>query len=60
MWAYNRTDAQQRGVSYDDLYWAMNCIREPSNMEEERILNIYKKHRKQNMHKMQDIPVFKK
>ena len=60
LWDDNRTDEQQLGVSYDDLEWAMNCKREPSNTEEERILNIYKKHRKQNMHKMQDIPVFKK
>ncbi len=60
LWDDNRTDEDQLGVSYDNLEWAMNYKGDPSNTEEERILNIYKKHRKQNMHKMQDIPVFKK
>ena len=60
LWDDNRTDEDQLGVSYDDLEWAMNYKGNSPSLKEKRILEIYNKHRKQNMHKMQDIPVFKK
>jgi NAD+ synthase len=60
LWDDNRTDEEQLGVSYDDLEWAMNYKGTSPSLKEKRILEIYNKHRRQNMHKMQDIPVFKK
>ena len=50
----------QLGVSYDDLEWAMNCNSENLDEKSANILRVYNKHREQNLHKMQKIPVFKK
>ena len=60
LWDDNRTDEDQLGIPYDELEWAMSYTGTPSNARERKILDIYKRHRKQNMHKMKDIPVFKK
>ena len=60
LWDDGRTDEDQLGVSYDELEWAMNYNGKEINQEQERILDIYNKHRKANIHKMQDIPIFKK
>ena len=61
LWDDGRTDQDQLGVSYDDLEWAMHNYK-TENLDEKSlsILRIYNKHRKQNLHKMQKIPVFKK
>jgi len=61
LWDDGRTDQDQLGVSYDDLEWAMHNYK-TENLDEKslNIIRIYNKHRKQNLHKMQKIPVFKK
>ena len=61
LWNDGRTDEDQIGVSYDDLEWAMNYTGQDNISDiKKNILNIYKKHRKLNFHKMTKIPVFKK
>ena len=60
LWDDGRTDEDQLGVSYDELEWAMNYNGEDIDKDQRKILNIYNKHRKINLHKMKDIPVFKK
>jgi len=60
LWDDRRTDEDQLGVSYDELEWAMNHEGEEVDEKQQRILNIYSKHRKANLHKMKDIPIFKK
>jgi NAD+ synthase len=60
LWDDGRTDEDQLGVSYDELEWAMSYNGEKISKEQERILDTYNKHRKANIHKMQDIPIFKK
>ena len=59
LWRDGRTDEDQLGVSYDDLEWAMNYNGQKVSKQQENILNIYNKHRKANLHKMKDIPIFK-
>ena len=65
LWNDGRTDEDQLGVSYDDLEWAMlkdeldNTNLDLSS-DERKVLDIYKRHRKVNLHKMKKIPVFKK
>tara|TARA_B100001175_G_scaffold177873_1_gene151105 strand:- start:1145 stop:1903 length:759 start_codon:yes stop_codon:yes gene_type:complete len=65
LWDDGRTDEDQLGISYDDLEWAMefeekkqskDCL----NDSQKKKLEIYKKHRLKNIHKMKSIPVFKK
>ena len=60
LWDDGRTDEDQLGISYDQLEWAMNYNGEDIDKDQYKILNIYNKHRKINLHKMKDIPVFKK
>ena len=60
LWDDGRTDEDQLGISYDELEWAMNYNGEDIDKDQREILNIYNKHRKINLHKMKDIPVFKK
>ena len=60
LWNDGRTDEDQLGVSYDDLEWAMNYSGQELNKEQQHILSIYNEHRKSNLHKMKDIPIYKK
>tara|TARA_B100000579_G_scaffold437926_1_gene469997 strand:- start:9559 stop:10308 length:750 start_codon:yes stop_codon:yes gene_type:complete len=60
LWDDDRTDEDQLGVSYDDLEWAMNYKGQKITKEQKEKLNIYNQHRKSNLHKMKDIPIFKK
>ena len=62
LWSDGRTDEDQLGVSYDQLEWAMNCDIDKESLSKIQlnIMNIYKKHRAANIHKMKKIPVFKK
>ena len=60
LWDDGRSDEDQLGVSYDELEWAMTCDLENLDQKQSDILKIYNKHRKQNLHKMKDIPIFKK
>ena len=63
LWDDKRTDEDQLGVSYDELEWAMEFndddLYELTD-EQKNALDIYNKHRKTNLHKMVDIPIFKK
>ena len=60
LWDDKRTDEDQLGVSYDELEWAMSYRGDNVvDKKQKEILDIYKKFRKANMHKMKPIPVFK-
>ena len=60
LWDDGRTDEDQLGVSYDELEWAMEYNGEEIDAKQKEILDIYNKHRNANLHKMKDIPIFKK
>ena len=60
LWDDGRTDEDQLGVSYDELEWAMTHDGKIMNDKQKKIIEIYNKHRKSNLHKMQPIPIFKK
>ena len=61
LWHDERTDEDQLGVTYDELEWAMNYDgAKEINQKEKDILDIYFKHRKTNIHKMEPIPIYKK
>ena len=60
LWDDGRTDEDQLGVSYDELEWAMEYNGEEVDAKQKEILDIYNKHRNSNLHKMKDIPIFKK
>jgi NAD+ synthase len=66
LWEDGRGDEDQLGATYDELEWAMKTSDTISKQEtnkltnrEQEILDIYRFHRKKNMHKMVNIPVFK-
>ena len=59
LWDDGRTDEDQLGVSYDELEWAMNNENKDLDNKELNILKVYNKHRKNNLHKMEPIPVYK-
>ena len=63
LWEDGRTDKDQLGgLSYDELEWAMEYSDNHNyklSDSEEKILDIYLKNRKKNLHKMGDIPIFK-
>ena len=61
LWDDERTDEDQLGVSYDELEWAMDFNGDESKLtkSQRNILSIYRQHRNKNIHKMNDIPVFK-
>jgi len=60
LWDDGRTDEDQLGISYDELEWAMEYNGEDIDTKQKAILDIYNKHRNANLHKMKDIPIFKK
>ena len=60
LWDDDRTDEEQLGLCYDDLEWAMNYKGQKITKEQQEKLDIYNQHRKSNLHKMKDIPIFKK
>ena len=60
LWDDGRTDEDQLGISYDELEWAMQYNGEEIDTKQKEILDIYNKHRNINLHKMEDIPIFKK
>ena len=66
LWDDGRTDESQLGAKYKELEWAMeyyesnNINGEILDERQKRILDIYMSHRKKNIHKMQEIPVFRK
>jgi NAD+ synthase len=61
LWDDGRTDEEQIGVTYDELEWAMDYDgKSKLTSEQKKALNIYLKHRNNNIHKMIPIPIFKK
>ena len=60
LWDDGRSDEDQLGVSYDDLEWAMNYESGTLDDKSLQILEVYRKHRNQNLHKMMKIPVYRK
>ena len=50
----------QLGVSYDELEWAINYDGSEIDERQQHILNVYNKHRNTNLHKMKNIPVFRR
>lgn len=64
LWEDGRSDEDQIGATYDELEWAMENIKTQNkdNLSERqiKILEIYNNLNKQNQHKMNPIPVFKK
>lgn len=64
LWEDDRSDEDQIGASYDELEWAMENIKNANkNVLSERqikVIEIYNNFNKQNQHKMNPIPVFKK
>lgn len=64
LWDDGRTDEDQLGISYQELEWAMNFIkdnRDESSLSEKglKTLEIYRYWNKLNKHKMISIPVWK-
>ncbi len=62
LWGDDRTDEDQIGATYDQLEWAMYQIEEgrsPNDFEGEhrRVLELYLKLHRANLHKMNPIPV---
>jgi len=62
LWDDGRTDEDQLGVSYDELEWAMEYKGNGSELtdEQKNTLDIYDGHRKTNLHKMVEIPIYRK
>jgi len=61
LWENGKTDEEQIGASYSELEWAMNLNKIKKNLtkREKKILNLYKKLHRTNLHKMKPIPVCK-
>ncbi|MDB9990685.1 NAD(+) synthase [Flavobacteriales bacterium] len=61
LWDDDRSDEDQLGASYDELEWAMIYLE--SNFQydlserEKKVLEIYSRHHRTNLHKMNPIPV---
>ena len=63
LWGDGRSDEDQLGASYEELEWAMEETKNPSNKDlserEKEVFGIYQRLNKSNSHKMNPIPVFK-
>jgi len=58
LWGDNRTDQDQIGATYEEIEWARkNLNRKDLNKKEKQVVELYKKHNKQNSHKMNSIPI---
>jgi len=68
LWDDGRTDEDQLGASYEELEWAMkwynkhypHLLESSLNEKQKSVLETFLKHRRLNIHKMKEIPVFKK
>ena len=62
LWNDGRTDEDQMGATYEELEWAMEEIKNPSEEiwteRQKDVLEIYYRLRNTNLHKMKPIPVF--
>jgi len=60
LWEDGRTDEDQLGATYEELEWAMQYSSEENLSDRQNeVLEIYDRHHIANLHKMQDIPVYK-
>jgi len=62
LWEDGRTDQDQLGLTYQELENAMRLEEHninPVNDDEKRSLQIYRHHRRKNLHKMLPIPVYR-
>ncbi|MCU0600336.1 MAG: NAD(+) synthase [Desulfobacterales bacterium] len=64
LWHDNRSDESQIGASYDELEWAMGFANSGGDERtldgrQKKVLEIYRKFRRMNRHKMEPIPVAK-
>ncbi|MBC8265933.1 MAG: NAD(+) synthase [Flavobacteriales bacterium] len=59
LWNDDKTDEQQIGATYPELEWAMEFTGDDKKISkrEKAVLEIYKKMRNTNMHKMKEIPI---
>ena len=61
LWDDDRSDEDQLGASYDELEWAMsyleNNFQHDLSEREKKVLEIYSRHHRTNLHKMNPIPV---
>jgi NAD+ synthase len=61
LWEDDRSDEDQLGATYEELEWAMNYIqRKEKKLISDRqkiVLEIYQKLNRNNLHKMEPIPV---
>jgi len=58
LWEDNRTDQDQIGATYKEIEWAMKNLNSLNlNKKEKALIKLYKKHNKQNQHKMNSIPI---
>ncbi len=62
LWEDDRTDEDQIGATYDELEWAMSYKGKAEDLlgKQKEIYYIYNKLHKENKHKMEPIPIFKK
>ena len=68
LWDDGRTDEEQLGATYEELEWAMewydnhypDLLENSLNEKQKRVLETFLKHKRLNIHKMKEIPVFKK
>ena len=68
LWDDGRTDEDQLGATYEELEWAMtwydnhypDLLENSLNEKQKRVLETFLKHKRLNIHKMKEIPVFKK
>ena len=61
LWDDDRSDEDQLGASYDELEWAMSYLERNFQYDlserEKKVLEIYSRHHRTNLHKMNPIPV---
>ncbi len=62
LWEDERTDEEQLGASYEELEWAMEFTGNPQELDgrEREVYTIYNRFNRQNRHKMEPIPTYKK
>lgn len=62
LWEDGRTDEDQIGATYEELEWAMDFKEDPQKLfgRQKEVYYIFNKLNKQNKHKINPMPVFKK
>lgn len=63
LWEDGRTDENQIGATYEELEWAMDYVdtdkKHTMNPRQEKVIDIFLKHRNKNKHKINPIPLYK-